>query len=517
MGHTVLDNLSGGSESNKLHFIITDSSLETKGTLKVGTAKLKSSSTDSVIEITNGVKVDISSSVNNETSTGKLRVTGDGTGSLTTPGGSSVSFVTVNTDAVNFNGNTVPTPTETDTYYWTGNAGDSEWTTSGNWAPTSTGGIVPYGDYPGSKDGDTAVFDANKGANNLTLAGANWTLNIKSNATGDGRYGSIRAAITGVGENASTATINTEGTWLLGQFDIGTLNINGAVTDTIRIYQDLKVKNLNVGKGEVYANNSSVTVQENLAITSDGKIDSYNMLSVGGEVSNDGSLDGGAGTFAFNGGYSGSGTTTLSSGSITFGTGTTNTVENLTVSGAGTIKSLSENAVELVNVTLPTASGINVIFTGDFKSTGSFTAAADKTFFVNGNVDFSGCPSFTPTTNGAFLFYNTGSSVKTLKTISDMSLRNLFFGGNVEIVLNGSVTVSAQCQMSAVDTSYNQSGDFTAKLSGGELKADGDAGSFVIQNMGASLGTLELAPSAKITCADTFYQETGTKLIIDAK
>ena len=419
---------------------------------------------------------------------------------------------------------------------------DREWTTISNWQQKKTNGTttvyVAAARYPGSKNGDTAVFDAGQSAINLTLAEAGLTLNIKSTITGQGSGEATRATITGVGANADTATINSEGTWTLGKCNFKTLNVDGATTDTVRLWYSLTLKNLNITKGELYANSASIAISDSLTVTENGKINSYSTLTVDKSTVNNGTLDCGTGTSTFNGGYSGSGTTTLSSGTITFGTGktntvanltvtgdgtitfgtgTTNTVENLTVSGAGTIKSLSENAVELVNVTLPTASGINVTFTGNFKSTGSFTAAADKTFFVNGNVDFSGCPSFTPTTNGAFLFYNTGSSVKTLKTMSDMPFRNFFFGGNVEIVLNGTVTVSAKCQMLTEDSAYNQSNNFTAKLSGGELLANAPAGSFVIKNMGASLGTLELAPSAKITCADTFYQETGTKLIIDAK
>ena len=535
------------SSSDIVNFTITGN-----GTITADSLHIATTSTGSTVNISGEhTTLTVRNSINNSAavqSQAGFSLIGDGTFNYN--GGSQVgNFVAIDSADLNVNitNSSASLYTLTSEFKWIVSKDapattDREWTTISNWQQKKTNGTttvyVAAARYPGSKSGDTAVFDAGQSAINLTLAEAGLTLNIKSTITGQGSGEATRATITGVGANADTATINSEGTWTLGKCNFKTLNVDGATTDTVRLWYSLTLKNLNITKGELYANSASIAISDSLTVTENGKINSYSTLTVDKSTVNNGTLDCGTGTSTFNGGYSGSGTTTLSSGTITFGTGKTNTVANLTVtgdgtitfgtdttnkvanlnvSGAGTIKSLSENAVELVNVTLPTASGINVTFTGNFKSTGSFTAAAYKTFFVNGNVDFSGCPSFTPTTNGAFLFYNTGSSVKTLKTMSDMPFRKFFFGGNVEIVLNGTVTVSAKCQMLTEDSAYNQSKNFTAKLSGGELKADGDAGSFVIKNMGASLGTLELAPSAKITCADTFYQETGTKLIIDAK
>lgn len=511
------------SSSDIVNFTITGN-----GTITADSLHIATTSTGSTVNISGEyTRLIVRNSINNSAADqSKAGFTLIGDGNFDYNGGSQVgNFVAIDSADLNvhINNSAASLYTLTKEFKWNLASDGStvgEWNDPANWLQKKTNGTttvyVATTRYPGSKSGDIAEFSAGQGAVNLTLAEANWTLNIKCTSSGTGNTKLNRAAITGVGENASTATINTEGTWVLGQCEIGTLNIKGAATDTIRLWQYLKVNNLNIEKGELYANNSAITVQGNLTITSDGKINSYSELSVIRKVINDGILDGGEKSSTFNGGYSGTGTTTLSSGSITFGTGTTNTVANLNVSGAGKITNNSSASVVLSVVTLPTAAGKNVIFTGDFKSTGSFTASADKTFFVDGNVDFSECTAFVPTTEGAFLFYNTGSSVKTLKTKSGMAFRNFFFGGNVEIVLNGSVTVSAQCQMKAVDTSYNQSGDFTAKISGGELLANAPDGSFVIQNMGASLGTLEISSDAKLTCADSFVQTENTKLILNA-
>lgn len=57
------------------------------------------------------------------------------------------------------------TPVSTSTYYWTGNAGDRLWTTSGNWAPNSDGtGAVTAGTYPSSAS-DIAYFPGTEETN----------------------------------------------------------------------------------------------------------------------------------------------------------------------------------------------------------------------------------------------------------------------------------------------------------------------------------------------------------------
>ena len=495
------------SSSDIVNFTITGNGTLTADALQIATKSMGSTVNIDGEHTTLTVRNSINNSSADQSKSGFSLI---GDGSFNYNGGSAVGdFMTVDSENLHTSGALYVLTNE---FKWKDDA-TGEWSLVSNWKQKKKNGpMETYADatrYPGSKSGDTAVFAAGQSAKNLTLAGANYNLTIENTETisTDNRN---RATIVGCAENTDKANLILKGYLLLDSCILG--NVTAEANATIA------VTNYSLANGIVSNTTDSLRVNDfTLAETTSVFYGIGGSLVVNGAVENNGNINVNTISATFNGGYSGTGTTNLSSGSITFGTGTTNTVENLTVSGAGTIKSLSEKAVELVNVTLPTASGINVIFTGDFKSTGSFTAAADKTFFVNGNVDFSGCPSFTPTTNGAFLFYNTGSSVKTLKTMSDMPFRNFFFGGNVEIVLNGTVTVSAKCQMLTEDSAYNQSNNFTAKLSGGELKADGDAGSFVIQNMGASLGTLELAPSAKITCADTFYQETGTKLIIDAK
>lgn len=488
------------------------------GTLEVGNIQLASKSQESVVNISDNATLDVNYSINNnDNTTGKIRITGDGTGKLdlaTSIDTNTIGFANIDSEnlVVGYVGITLK-----NTFKWIG-ANGGEWNEPTNWQQlgekASDGSKAFYSAtrYPGSKSGDTAVFAAGQSAKNLTLAGANYNLTIENTET-ISTYKRNRATIVGCAENTDKANLTLKGYLLLDSCILG--NVTAEANATI------EVTNYSLANGIVSNTTDSLRVNDfTLAANTSAFYGIDGSLVVNGAVENNGNINVNTISATFNGGYSGSGTTTLSSGTITFGTGTTNTVANLNVTGAGKITNNSSASVELGVVTLPDAAEKNVIFTGDFKSTGSFTAAAAKTFFVNGNVDFSGCPSFTPTTNGAFLFYNTGSSVKTLKTMSGMAFRNFFFGGNVEIVLNGTVTVSAKCQMLTEDSAYNQSNNFTAKLSGGELKANAENaeyGSFVIKNMGASLGTLELAPSVKITCADTFNQETGTKLIIDAK
>lgn len=544
LGHTALDNLSGGSESNKLHFIITDSSLETKGTLKVGTAKLKSSSTDSVIEITNGVKVDISSSVNNETSTGKLRVTGDGTGSLTTPGGSSVSFVTVNTDAVNFNGNTVPTPTETDTYYWTGNAGNSEWTTSGNWAPTSTGGIVPYGDYPGSKDGDTAVFDSAVNVTDFTA--------MKSVTIDGTKTVTIKSATL----NAVELIVKTPVIFDCG----GTLSSLTVEKENVRINQPVTVSgNVSLSEGTAIwggrsftingdaivngklTNNLTLTIGGSTTVGSTGTIDT-NTQNYKGNVKNNGTIEvkglltSKAGTefvnngnfkvsnytANINGSYSGTGTLSLAAGTITF-SGGSNTVENLIFSGAGTVINSSTSPVTLKNADCGI---VNVTFKGDFDfvTGGTFKASTSGTFFVNGDVNFTNCTTFD--NNGAageatVFFYKKTDDTATKRTFTtrpDMAFTSFCFGGDVDIVLNGTVSTSVKCEMTPKTDEFKQaSPGFTATLTGtGKLLANagGDSASIQITRMSGSKG--ELVINADVNCKAHFVQQAGTSVTVNS-
>lgn len=530
-GHTltVANNIYIGnkdqSSSDIVNFTITGN-----GTITADSLHIATTSTGSTVNISGEhTTLTVRNSINNSAADqSKAGFTLIGDGNFDYNGGSQVgNFVAIDSADLNvhINNSAASLYTLTTEFKWIVSKDapattDREWTTISNWQQKKTNGTttvyVATTRYPGSKSGDTAVFAAGQSAKNLTLAGANYNLTIENTETisTDKRN---RVTIVGCAENTDKANLTLKGYLLLDSCILG--NVTAEANATIA------VTNYSLANGIVSNTTDSLRVNDfTLAETTSVFYGIDGSLVVNGAVENNGNINVNTISATFNGGYSGSGTTTLSSGTITFGTGTitfgtgiTNTVANLNVTGAGKITNNSSASVVLSVVTLPTAAGKNVIFTGDFKSTGSFTAAADKTFFVNGNVDFSGCPSFTPTTNGAFLFYNTGSSVKTLKTMSDMPFRNFFFGGNVEIVLNGTVTVSAKCQMLTEDSAYNQSNNFTAKLSGGELLANAPDGSFVIQNMGASLGTLELAPSAKITCADTFYQETGTKLIIDAK
>lgn len=499
------------SSSDIVNFTITGN-----GTITADSLHIATTSTGSTVNISGEyTRLIVRNSINNSAADqSKAGFTLIGDGNFDYNGGSQVgNFVAIDSADLNvhINNSAASLYTLTTEFKWIG-ANGGEWNEPTNWQQKKTNGTttvyVATTRYPGSKSGDTAVFAAGQSAKNLTLAGANYNLTIENTETisTDNRN---RATIVGCAENTDKANLTLKGYLLLDSCILG--NVTAEANATIA------VTNYSLANGIVSNTTDSLRVNDfTLAETTSVFYGIGGSLVVNGAVENNGNINVNTISSTFNGGYSGTGTTTLSSGSITFGTGTTNTVANLNVTGDGKITNNSSASVVLSVVTLPTVAGKNVIFTGDFKSTGSFTAAADKTFFVNGNVDFSGCPSFTPTTDGAFLFYNIGSSVKTLKTMSDMPFRNFFFGGNVEIVLNGTVTVSAKCQMLTEDSAYNQSNNFTAKLSGGELLANAPDGSVVIENMGSSLGTLEISSDAKLTCADTFVQTDNTKLVLDS-
>ena len=549
LGHTNLDNLSGGNASTTVRLIITDSSSSaTKGTFTAGMIDLKNNATDSVVRIENGAKAEVNYSVNNNSSGGKLNVTGDGTGSLIIPDGASIGDgVGVDSSLVNYNGNTVPVPVPTSIYYWTGKANDgNKWTTSTNWAPNEDGtGLVTPDTYPGHADGETAVFKKEQGAANLSLAEDNWTLNLKSTASGGGEYGNSRSLIQGVNATAKTATVNVEGTWLFDGCSFGTLNLNNSAngtTDTVRLLTGLEVKNLKIEDKRILyggynpdrpASGTSITVSETL--TNAGYINSYTALTVTRSAENNGIIDNGTKTTTFNGGYSGTGTLTVSSGTVTFGSGTTNTVKELTVSDEGKITNLSNNAVNLVDVTLPAfseSSGTTkgVTFTGNFKSTGNFGASSAGTYFINGNVDFSDCTDFsingTDVGGATVFFYNTDSTEsapRSFTTRPSMEFSNFYFSGNVNIDLKGDVKVNHKCMMSAVEA-YKQSSPYTVTITGtGNLDAAttaaGDGalsfafGSDEDKTLTSVRGTLVI--DANVNCAQHFGHYRGKTVIIN--
>ncbi|MBB5226500.1 FlgD immunoglobulin-like domain containing protein [Treponema ruminis] len=534
LGH-VGDDGASGSATSALTFIITDSSSSaTKGSFSTGTVHLTSSSTNSVIRITNDVSVNITSTLDNTSSSqsGRLSVTGDGTGSFNTPGGTSEAFVTVNSNLVNHNGHTVPTPIATDTYYWTGNAGDSEWTTSGNWAPNADGsGHVPNGDYPGHADNETAVFGENVSEIKDFQIGSeseNWTIYLQNNAESTD-YKGVR--ITSITHNNEQIVINE--------------NSKGAFW--FNCANDSKVGSIHVKNGGVRFQTGSLIIEGDLQIETgvdvvswntffiDGKFINNGIISflggntykLSGNCENSGKINLGNFSLELNGGYSGTGELSLASGTINFA-GTTNTVKKLTVSGTGKINNNSSEAVKLANVTLPDETN-NVIFKGDFtiEEVGDekFHAASAGTYFIDGDVDFSGCKEFEHNGSdghGATIFFynttstNTTSTAHTFKTKEGMKLYHFYFGGNVNIDLNGEVTVADECKMKITKSEYMPSSSYTATFTGsGSLK--GNRGDESVDICASSSGIDEkFVVDANVTCAGNFYQRAGTKVVVNA-
>lgn len=424
------------------------------------------------------------------------------------------------------------TVTDTKTYYWNGKEGDS-WTDSKKWLYKGTRGsssaeayvsVADYtdennisydGHYPGYEDNDTAVFDKGDSASNPTLGGTGWNLTIKNTETSTDSNQN-RAVIVGSGENADSANVTAEGYILFDSCILGSLTTSTAITEPTSI----QITNYSA---RTLGRDYGLELKGDLTITAPSRLYQYgnNSVKVGGSISNAGSIEIADGVAVFAGAYSGNGNVTLSTGSLTFIGDAASTVENLSVTGAGRV---TNNGGAAVNVQTVSVTGDGAVFTGDFTSVGTFTASAVNTYFVNGNVNFSAENSSFMANGGTVYFYRKSDDTATKRTFTTkdgMVFNDLYFGGNVDIALNG--TVSAQnCKMNAVTdiddgngnrtSSYFQNEPFTAVFTEtGSLTAT----SIEIDRMSETdgvIGTLEFAAGASVT---DFTVHSGTTVTID--
>jgi len=442
------------SNSDPVNFIITGS-----GNVSV-TENIRCKNTaETSFLLQNDAMVKAKSIVNEKKGNGAtVNVSGDGTGIISLPhqNDSPDNTITINSGYVNFS-TSETLPVNTNKYYWKASPADSVWTNTNNWE-TENGEAVRH--YPGYKDRDTAVFDAGEGAANLSVADGSYTLNIKSTASGGGEHPYDRSLIQGVSATAKTATINVEGTWLFDGCSFGTLNLNnsaGGTTDTVRLLNGLVVNNLKIENKRILygGGNSPIAVSESL--TNAGDINSYSALEVTVATVNNGIISGGDVESSFNGGYSGTGTLTVASGTLNFNGG---------YSGTGT---------------LTVASG-TLNFNGGYSGTGKLSLSTGTINFNNSDANLTECAVFSAGT-GTVNFNNTTNpttNVQKTLTLPNTSLTfyNLNFGGNIKV--SGKATVEHGCQMT--------------KLSDSTTNA------------------LEI--DAAITCNDLFEQREGTKVTV---
>lgn len=543
LGHTDLTSLSGGNASTTVRLIITDSSSSaTKGTFTAGSIDLKNNATDSVVRLENGANVRIIHSVNNTSSGGKVNVTGDGTGSLNTDDGISIqSGVTVDSTLVNVNGHTVPAIIDTQTYYWTGKANDGgNWTTSTNWAPNADGtGLVTPGTYPGHANEETAIFNSPVGVTNLSLVDGVENLTIENNSSSD------RVGIANCGTNSKNAKILLKGTGetLLNaaKFNSLTLDENAKVLimHQAESTYSLEVENLTLNKNsQLYGNTGAVlNVNNDLNVSGSlcddnpnrkittlnvgGNVGSKTVISGDGEitlsactqtytnsVTNNGKMDFAGSSVTFNGKYIGDGEMSLSTGTITFKSNNTSGIKKLSITGAGSIKNLSDTPVRFE--TIDCGTGL-VKFTGNFLAANDFTfkASSTGTYFINGNVDFSqalgttsGSTSFNASV-GTIYFYQTKddtAETRTFSTKSDTAFNDLYFGGNVEIVMNGNVTAK-NVKREAVSDDYKFTRNTKSKIMGTGLLS-----------VSANLEISRLNAAGADSVIDTFILDEDTKI-----
>ncbi len=516
------------SSSDKVIFTITGA-----GTLSADAVHVASSSTQSSVRIENQATCTIINSVNNSSASqaGKFTVTGDGTGFLNVPAyTASLTFATVDSTLVNVNGSTVPTPVDTDIYYWTGRAGDNNWTTSTNWAPPPDGtgrtGLVTPGTYPGHADKETAVFGENVSEIKDFQIGSeseNWTIYLQNNAESTD-YKGVR--ITSITHNNEQIVINE--------------NSKGAFW--FNCANESKVGSIHVKNGGVRFQTGSLIIEGDLQIETGVDVVSWNTFSIDGKFINNGIISflGGntyklsrncvnsgkinLGNFnlELNGGYSGTGTLSVSSGTITFGTNTTNMVSNLAVSDTGKIKNLSSSPVYFDTIDCGSE---NVRFEGNFTAaTGfNFKASSKDTYFINGDVNFSASSAGFNANNGTIYFYNTNTDINSEKTfttnVAPITANKIYYGGNTKINLLGKLTAAEVNHDSKEIAEFILGAGTTSTITGTGSLETGHM-EFIRSNQADSSLIDEIVIDADVTCSGSdglMIQKPGTKVKIEKK
>ena len=445
--------------------------------------------------------------------TGTFDVTGATTG--TTSDGS--SYPSVSSVVADGSGITVVTShseMEVKVYYWTG-ATNSEWTTSTNWAANAAGTwSVKSGTYPGSADGDTAVFPtAGAGVNNLSLAGADYSLTLKTSSF-FGNNQNIRITIVQTGDNADTANITLINGWFL--FDscsFGNLTIEESSYANITNYTTgsgttaLAVKNLNIkATGQIYgAEDTILSVSESFEnkgeatapfnIICDGSVNNSGRLgfkaaTLSGDVTNTGTITGGAGAATFGGKFTNNYIFTGGSGNITFNG---NVENNYTIdcgSGTVTFKDNYVNGSINTNEALIQASSADTIF---YKNVDFSSTSASNFMHNSGTVKFLGESAKVITTD-TLTFNNVSIDSGKLEIAGDVTVGALLsMKGGTSLVVDSGKTLSL--------TQFEDEGTSVCKLEiNGTLKPSVDtAATMTLNNVDVTVGSTGVISGSNVT------------------
>ncbi|MBQ8013455.1 MAG: hypothetical protein IJ257_03530 [Treponema sp.] len=377
-----------------------------------------------------------------------------------------------------------PVVTDFNTYYWTG-ADSTSWTNSANWAYKGLLGatekyvsVAEYdggsydGRYPGYEDGDTAVFDSGESADNLTLNGSGYSLTLV-NSSGSS---SNRATIRGYGDNAESANITVDGYFLFDSIAVGSLATNENSKIQVTKFSSINDRECSYALAGLYID-TSFNLDSSSQFTSSDSVDNEKpTLFVGGNMTNAGAVYvNNISDVIFNGGYSGAGMLAVSAGKVTFGANTANTVEILDISDSASITNNSTNPVILKSVACGTKSPV---FTGNFKASGAFTPSKTATYFINGDMDFSGVSGGAVPPNAKLYFYNTSTDSSDTRTFTTPSVNfyipTFYFGGYVNLALNGQLTV---------DNMYRGASRDDYKLTAGTASTISGSGSLTVSDI----------------------------------
>ena len=399
-----------GSVTNEAGATITGPKIINSGTI---------TNAGTITSITNGIKNERNATITN-TATGTISVGSDGNGTIENHG-------TIDNQGGEVAGNILGGGFVSGvgkTYYWKG-ADSGSWTTSSNWKDKN-GNTFTSG-YPGSSNGDTAVFSGGESVSGLALGEAGYSLVIKNASTEN------RATISGVGENADSAIINAEGGYfLLSACTFGTLNVKGGKVQPTGL------------DGDGYSLKAmTVTVEANAEIYSS----TNTVIYIIGDLNNSGTISGDFKTVTISGNAVNAGTLSFSVAAVTFGGEVTN---------SGTITG---------------GSGV-MTFNGDYSggSDSLFKASSSDTVFY-GDADFSAGGTFMHN-GGTVHFFSLAETM--LKTAARQEFNRLRFGGNVTINL-GTGGASAEKLLMQVYTNSGKAtvvpfltANFTATLTGND-------------------------------------------------
>ena len=445
-------------------------------------------------------------------------------------------------------------------YYWIGSNSGGTWTDSSNWSHTDGGSALTSG-YPGSANGDTAVFGAGASASNFTVAENVSSITITNSAGVSG----TRATIVGMAENYTGLTITVSGNFLLDGFRVGTFQTNEAaiqVTNSVGISYSLQATNMSIDSssevfgyigdtfyisgnleisGKLYFTArtnfgssgskriSSFYVGNAVTVTSSGTID-FPADNDYGELTStfDGTITiessgklGIGGTADFNGSVENGGNLDLRSGSFTFNGAVTNNSSGSFYMTSGTTAVCNSKWDNYGNI--HGGSG-TIMFYGAYKGySGSGCMPGAQNYFF-ADADFSESQAFGFGT-GKFYAYNlsTDGTYTTFKTpdlsASGVAYTDFYFAGNVEIVLSRDISIT-NLGMYGESSDYYLSKSFTSKITGEKtLTVSGGFSLTRASGENGVIGTLELDCSVVVTgTGDTgkaLSLYSGTALVIN--